>query len=137
MTDAEKREYLEQYQTAQRRIVGLTHELEKWQTIGTKVNNAIGGGGSGSNVKSSKVEMAAVNVGDILKKIQVEINTAAEIRDTVLDVINQRSKRLRYREILKMYFVNGMSVPELAKELKKGNRTITNAIAVAIKELDI
>lgn len=137
MTDKEKREYLEQYRTAQNRITGLSREMEKWQTIGTKVNNAIGAGGSGSNVKNSKVETAAVNVGDILHKIQIEINTALEVRDMVLDAINQRSKRLRHREILKLYFINGMNVLEIAKILKKSNKTISNAISVAIKELDI
>ena len=30
----QKRAYLKSYQNIQNRIVGLTHELEKWKTLG-------------------------------------------------------------------------------------------------------
>ena len=39
--------YLNQYQEAQRKIAGLTAEMEKWGCLATKVNQAYNLGGSG------------------------------------------------------------------------------------------
>lgn len=131
----QKRAYLKSYQSLQNRIVGLTNELEKWKTLGEKVNNAMGTGG-GSGNPSSKVEKSAVNATDILKKIQVEINTAEDQRQTVLDAIS-KGKKLRQREILRMHFVNGMSVAKIARRLGKEEKTVSNAITNALRDLDI
>lgn len=136
MTVQEKRTYLGEYQALQKHIAGLTHELEKWNTLGCKVNNAMGNGGSGSNVKSSKVEVSAVNVVDIIKDIQKDIDDALEKRENIKKAICT-SKKLRHREILQLHFVNGMSVSAIASEYKKEDKTIANSITAALKELEI
>lgn len=136
MTVQEKRTYLGEYQELQKHIVGLTHELEKWNTLGCKVNNAMGNGGSGSNVKSSKVEVSAVNMADIIQDIQKDINDAVEKREAIKKAI-RASKKLRHREVLQMHFVNGMSISAIASEYKKEDKTIANAITAALKELEI
>lgn len=133
----EKREYLREYQRVQSRIIGLTYEIEKWQSIGEKVNSAMSGAGAVGGNNSSKVENSAVNTTDILKVIQLEINSAKQQRDAILNTIRNKCKRMRHREILEMHFINGMSVSKIAKTLKKEEKTVANAITVALKELDI
>lgn len=132
----QKRVYLKSYQNIQNRIVGLTHELEKWKTLGEKVNNAMGTGGGSGKPSNSKVEKSAVNTTDILKKIQFEINAAENERQNVLDAIS-KGKKLRQREILQMHFVNGMSVSKIARRLGKEEKTVSNAITNALRDLDI
>ena len=77
-----------------------------------------------------------MNTTDILKKIQTEINTAEDQRQTVLDAIN-KGKKLRQREILRMHFVHGMSVAKIARKLGKEEKTVSNAITNALRDLDI
>ena len=132
-----KREYLSSYQQLQNRIIGLTHEIEKWKTIGEKVNNAIGGSCGSSSGNNSKVENSAVNTSDILKEIQVEINSALQQRDAILNTIRGKSRKMRHRELLEMHYINGMSTAKIAKILKKEEKTVQNAISKAVNELDI
>ena len=73
-----KREYMMRYQNAQNRIIGLTHEIEKWQGIAEKVNSAINNSGISACDNSSKVERGAINVADIITSIQIEINSKKE-----------------------------------------------------------
>lgn len=137
MTNQEKREYLMQYQDAQNRIIGLTHEIEKWESIALKVNGAINGSGVSSGDNSSKVERGAVNIADIIKSIQTEINSAKDVRDEILTTIRTKCRVMRYREVLEMYFINGMSVYSIAKALKKEEKSVHKIINAALKELDI
>lgn len=132
-----KREYLMQYQSAQNRIIGLTHEIEKWQGIAEKVNSAINNSGISACDNSSKVERGAINVVDIVKSIQTEINSAKDVRDEVLAAIHTKCGKMRHRELLEMRFVNGMSENEIAKINKKDVKSISKAITAAIKSMDI
>lgn len=136
MTIKEKRIYLNRYQHIQNRIFGLTNELEKWKAIGEKVNNAIGAGAGSGHGNNSKVEKSAVNTTEILKEIQAEIDKAEEERQLIIAAINHAAK-LRHREILKMYFVHGMSVEKIAHRLKKEEKTVSNAITNALRDLEI
>lgn len=132
-----KREYLMQYQSAQNRIIGLTHEIEKWQGIAEKVNSAMNNSGVSSGDNSSKVERGAVNVADIITSIQKEIDSAKQIRDEVFTTIQTKCGKMRHRELLEMRFVNGMSENEIAKINKKDVKSISKAITAAIKSMDI
>lgn len=132
-----KREYLSSYQQLQNRIIGLTHEIEKWKTIGEKVNSAISGAGGSSSGNNSKVENSAVNTSDILKEIQLEINSALQQRDAILNTIRGKSSKMRHRELLEMHYINGMSTSKIAKILKKEEKTVQNSISKAVNELDI
>ncbi len=133
----EKRQYLGEYQRIQNRIIGFTHEIEKWKSIGEKVNSALNTSGVNSGDNSSKVERSAVNTADIIRDIQKNIKSAKKQRDDIITTINEKSRKMRHRELLTMHFVNGMSVSKIAKQLKKEDKTVANAITVALKELDI
>ena len=137
MTNKEKRDYLMHYQNLQNRIIGLTHEIEKWESIASKVNSAINGSGVSSGDNSSKVERGAVNVADIINSIQTEINSAKDVREEILNTIRTKCRVMRYREVLEMYFINGMSVYSIAKVLKKEEKSVHKIINAALKELDI
>ena len=132
-----KREYLMHYQSAQKRIIGLTHEIEKWQGIAEKVNSALNNYGISSSDNGSKVERGAVNVADIITSIQKEIDSARQIRDEVFTTIQTKCGKMRHRELLEMRFVNGMSENEIAKINKKDVKSISKAITAAIKSMDI
>ena len=133
----EKREYLMLYQNAQNRIIGLTHEIEKWQGIAEKVNSSMNNSGVSAGDNSSKVEIGAINVVDIVKSIQIEINSAKDVREEVLAAIHTKCGKMRHRELLEMRFVNGMSEREIAKINKKDVKSISKAITAAIKSMDI
>ena len=132
-----KREYMMRYQNAQNRIIGLTHEIEKWQGIAAKVNSAINNSGISACDNSSKVERGAINVADIITSIQIEINSAKDVREEVLAAIHTKCGKMRHRELLEMRFVNGMSDYEIAKINKKDVKSISKAITAAIKSMDI
>ena len=132
-----KREYLRSYQQLQNRIIGLTHEIEKWKNIGEKVNSEISGAGGCSSGNNSKVENSAVNTSDIITEIQLEINSALQQRDAILNTIRWKSLKMRHRELLEMHYINGMSTSKIAKILKKEEKTVQNAISKAVNELDI
>ena len=132
-----KREYLRSYQQLQNRIIGLTHDIEKWKTIGEKVNSAISGAGGCSSGNNSKVENSAVNTSDIITEIQIEVNSALQQRDAILNTIRGKSLKMRHRELLEMHYINGMSTAKIAKVLKKEEKTVQNAISKAVNELDI
>lgn len=131
----EKKEYLNRYQAAQKRIIGLTHEVEKWQAIGERANSVIGIGG-GSNVKQSRVEVAGVNVADIIADIQKDIDAQRTVREEIKQIIG-KCWPLRYQEILTMRYVNGMSVADIARQEHKERKTIANMLTSALKKLDI
>lgn len=137
MTIREKRAYLNGYKKMQTRIIGLTNELERWQNIATKVNNAMDITGVRGGGNDSKVERASVKTMDILADIRNDIIDAKKMRDHIIDTINRKSRKMRHRELLMMHFINGMSVPKIAKTLNKENKSVANAIAVAIRDLNI
>lgn len=136
MTVEEKKQYLGRYRDLQNEIAGLTAEIEKWQTIGEKVNNALGIGG-GSNLKQSKVEKSAVNVADIIADIQADIDKAREKRQEIEKAIDSGCKWFRHKEILKMRYINGLSVSKIARMLHKEDKTVSNMISSAIKDMKI
>ena len=137
MTIKEKREFLSEYRNIQGRIAGLTNEITKWKTIGEKVNSAMSATGVMGGDNTSKVERSAVNTSDIIRDIQKEIDAALEQRRAIIDAVQTKCKRMRYREVLEMHFINGMSIQKMARTYGKEDKTISNMITVAIKELNI
>jgi hypothetical protein len=137
LTVKEKREFLGEYQRIQNRIVGLTFEIEKWKSIGDKVNSAMDASGVHGGGNSSKVERSAVNTSDILADIQKDVNKAKKQRADIITIINEKSRKMRHRELLTMHFINGMSARQIAKQYKKEYKTVENAITVALKEMDM
>ena len=131
-----KKMYLNQYQEAQRKIAGLTAEMEKWGCIATKVNQAYDITGSGKVKGSSKTEMGAINISSILAKINAEIKDAETVRQSVKEAVKKVQKK-RYRELLEMRYINGLTPHEISDLYEKDERSIRRSINHAIDELDI
>lgn len=136
MNYKEKRAFLESYQRAKRRTLSLLNESEQWTDIGQRINQQYSAAPS-SGRGDSKPEKASVNVVDILRQVELELSTAEEERSNITNAIESKSGKLRHREILKMRFINGMSINKMAHLLKKDTKTISNAINAAIHDLDI
>ena len=131
-----KKMYLNQYQEAQRKIAGLTAEMEKWGCLATKVNQAYDITGSGNVKGSSKTEMGAINISSILAKINAEIKDAETVRQSVKEAVKKVQKK-RYRELLEMRYINGLTPHEISDLYEKDERSIRRTINHAIETLDI
>ena len=131
-----KKIFLQQYQDAQKRIYALTEEMEKWGCIATKVNQEYDITGSGNVKGSSKTEMGAINISSILAKINAEIKDAEIVRQSVKDAVKKVQKK-RYRELLEMRYINGLTPHEISDLYEKDERSIRRSINHAIDELDI
>ena len=131
-----KKIFLQQYQDAQKRIYALTEEMEKWGCIATKVNQAYDITGCGNGKGSSKTEMGAINISSILAKINAEIKDAEIVRQSVKDAVKKVQKK-RYRELLEMRYINGLTPHEISDLYEKDERSIRRSINHAIDELDI
>lgn len=131
-----KKMYLNQYQEAQRKIAGLTAEMEKWGCLATKVNQAYDITGSGNVKGSSKTEMGAINISSILAKINSEIKDAETVRQSVKEAVKKVQKK-RYRELLEMRYINGLTPHEISDLYEKDERSIRRTLNHAIETLDI
>ena len=136
-TDTEyqrKKELLNSYQDLQRQVVGLSHELTKWGALGTKIAQSYeqGFGASGD----SKPELGGTGLADIRFKIERELRKAIKCRDEVENLVKKAQKK-RYRDLLTLHFINGMSVKDIADFYEKESCTIRKVLSNAIKELDI
>ena len=131
-----KKEFLESYIVLQRKIGGLTHELSKWGSIGTKITSGYNDGLGGSSV-GSKTELAGVGLSEVRKEIEMCLNEAVREREKVIEAINH-CQRLRHRELLTLKYVNGFSNGKIAEMLgKKEDGTIYKAVNNAINAMDI
>lgn len=130
-----KKEYLAQYQSTQKQIKGLIREIEQWQTIAENASAAISGGGGGKS-NTSRVETGAINVMDMIRQIQDDIDKLAPIRPEIKAKI-ESCKSYRHREILTYRYINGMTINAIARQEKKEPKTIVNLINAAVKKIEI
>ena len=131
-----KKIFFQHYQDAQKRIYALTEEMEKWGCIATKVNQAYDITGCGNGKGSSKAETGAVNIASILAKINAEIKDAETVRQSVKEAVKKVQKK-RYRELLEMRYINGLTPHEISDLYEKDERSIRRTINHAIETLDI
>lgn len=130
-----KKEYLAQYQSTQKQIKGLIREIEQWQTMAENASAAISGGGGGKS-NTSMVETGAINVMDIIRQIQDDIDKLAPIRPEIKAKI-ESCKSYRHREILTYRYINGMTINAIARQERKEPKTIVNLINAAVKKIEI
>lgn len=137
MTYKEKVAYLESYQSILLRIDGLSHELQKWEDIAVRINqnySPVPFTGSGNN---SKVEGAAVNAANISHVIYLDLISAIQARDSIKRVINERCKKLRYRELIEAHYIHGLSMGKIARNQKREYQATWKMMKSAIDSLDI
>lgn len=113
MTYKEKKETLESYNSAMRRIVCLQRELEQWHTIATGITQKLSPVIVNTNENNSKVENCAIKCAEIEKAICSEIAQAEQDRNRVSKIINNVND-IRKRDLLTMRYINNVSVRKIA-----------------------
>lgn len=133
----QKIDYLSRYQNCMQKIVGLDHERVRWESVKNSLAHGCDVCGVKGSNKTSRQETAVVRIVDIIAQIDVETEKAMRLRDDIRVAIKEHSKRLRYAEILELYYIHGVSKRTLATRWGKDIKTIHNALSRAIHELDI
>lgn len=135
MNYAEKVEFLKSYYFAGLRIAGLQAEKQKWKDYGVdiaqKYSPAPASGGS-----DGKVGKSATNTLSVKQQIDIELQTAAQVRESVKNAIESVKNR-RYRIVLYMRHISCMSFGDIATELDKTERDIYNVYKKAVNELEL
>lgn len=128
--------YLRQYLNSQNRILGHLYELEKWETIGTKITQNYGDRIPARGENQSKIESSGINMAILSKDIQKEIATALNLRDEVYQTISKAPTKRHCREILTMKFINGLSNRKIAILLDRDERSIRRMIRNAVLSIE-
>lgn len=128
--------FLKRYQELQKEIIGYTYELEKWGSIGTAINQKYQEGFGSSGENHSKPELSGVNLGDLTAQIQADIDRCKEERDNIKKAVEKVRKK-RYRDVLRLKFINGMSHREIAELIEKNERSVYRVIKKAVEYLEI
>lgn len=136
MTYKEKKEELEKYISATRRIACLQSEYEQWQTIATSITQKLSPVIVNTNDVNSRVERCGIKCVEIEKQILEDMSVAEYERQRVQDIINT-IRDSRKREILTMRFVNGASVRKIAILYDADENSIYKQIRRAISRLDL
>lgn len=136
MTYRQKKTFLESYLANARRIKALTYEIERWETLATGITQKLKQDVVSGGAVDSKIENYAIKIVELENQLQLEINAAMQTRDETLYIIS-KAKNYRYRELLELRYVNGLSVRRIAREMEKTEDNIYKLIRLAIKTLDI
>jgi DNA-directed RNA polymerase specialized sigma24 family protein len=133
MTYQEKVDFLETYQEYTLKLYGLTREAQMWREIaaGTSSNND---GMPGSHAVSKKVQDATVRAADLVNIINKEIETAKAKREAVRELI-KTVPNTRYRLLMEMHYINGLSVADISRKNDKGEKWIREMLKKAVNSI--
>ena len=137
MTIREKKHFLSGYIRAQNAIEGDLEEMERWMTIGTKVNQTYSFATVAGGDTKSKVERAAVEIQTIIEGISEDIARAEEQKKAVICAINAKCRYQRQREMLLYRYVKRLSDARIAVILGKDVKTVQRCINQAIRDIDL
>ncbi len=132
-----KKEYLKGYLNLNNKIVSLQTEYERWETIGTKVTPTLSHAPGGHGDNQSKVERASIEMARLKNELAEEIENATQKRDKIVRDINNHSPKVRHAQLLIWRYVNGMTLPQIARMIGKDERTVWNLINTAIRCLEL
>lgn len=136
MTYKEKKDRLESYTRAMRRIEGLEIELEKWQTIATGITQKLSPVIVNTNENNSKVERCAIKCAEIQSLIDEEI-CQAEYEREMARVLIENIKDSRKRELLVLRYINGATVRQIAIIYDTDENNIYKQLRRTIQRIDL
>lgn len=136
MTYNEKKECLEAYNAAMRRIVCLQRELDQWHTIATSVTQKISPVIVNTNENNSRVENCAIKCAEIEQVIMREIEEAENSRSRVSGII-ENVRDTRKKDLLTMRYINNVSVKKIAILYDADVNSIYKQLRRTITKLDI
>lgn len=133
MTYENKIELLESYREHTMRLYGLAQEAEQWRQIAESTSANNDGMPKGSET-GKKVQNAAIKAADIVAIINKEIEEAKTKREAVKELI-KTSPNPRYRLLLEMHYINGLSVADISRQNDKGEKWIREMLKKAVNSI--
>lgn len=133
MTYENKIELLESYREHTMHLYGLAQEAEQWRSIAESTASNNDGMPRGSDT-GQKVQNAAIKAADIVAQINSEIEDAKIKREAVRDFI-KTSPNPRYRLLLEMHYINGLSVADISRQNDKGEKWIREMLKKAVNSI--
>ena len=133
MTYENKIELLESYREHTMHLYGLAQEAEQWRSIAESTASNNDGMPKGSET-GQKVQNAAIKAADIVALINREIEEVKTKREAVKDLINTVNNP-RYRLLLEMHYINGLSVADIAAQNDKGEKWIREMLKKAVNAI--
>ena len=139
MTEKEKNEikkaWLSGYRESMNRIKALSEELQRWKDIAERVNQSLNPAPP-SGAGTDKIRREAVMIADLQRSIVEEICIAERKRAERIKAI-EAVRNTRYRTVLRMYYISGMSFFKISCILGKSERNIQDIHKKAIKQVKI
>ena len=131
----EKVEFLKSYYFAGLRIKGLQEEKQHWKDYGVDIAQKYSPAPA-SVCGDGKISKSATNTLSVEDQINIELKTAAQIRESVKNAIESVKNR-RYRIVLYMHHISCMSFADIATKLDKTERNVYNVYKKAVNDLEI
>lgn len=135
MTYREKKSFLASYIRAENALRASLEEYERWETIGTKVNQVLSATPGAGGDSCGKVERAAMEMASIMEGIEADISSAKRTKQEILDAINT-IPQLRYRDILKYRYICRLSNEKIAEMIGKDVKTLEKVMRSAIHQFN-
>lgn len=133
MTYQEKVDFLRMYNDNSVRIYGLSQEAERWRQIATSIG-ASSDGLPHRTPAGGRIENAAAHAADIVREIELDIETARAEREQVKDIISTASRR--QRNLLELHYINGVSPFNIANQYGKSEKWIRQMLKDAVNNLN-
>lgn len=126
---------LESYRELYARCEGLAAELQQWTDLGVRINQRYDvQGGHGGDV-NSKVETSSLETAEICRKIDLELRSAINCRESVKRLLKSPKKDY-HKLVLELRYINGLPIWRIARILRKSEETIKGVIKSAINSID-
>lgn len=128
-----KKAWLREYRLSMERARSLSEELRRWKDIAEKATQSFDPVPTGGGV-SDRVGNAAAMIADIEREIEQEIAFAKDARKERVRAINA-VQNPRYRMVLRMYYIAGMSFYKISCVLGKSERNIQDIHRKAVEQI--
>lgn len=130
------KEYLLQYTDLARQIVNKAEEIQRLETLVTKVNTPTD---SSDRVKSSgnqdKMADAVCKIADLQTELQADITRMADLQDEIKQTISKVSNT-EHRDVLYKRYILNMTWERIAVELNVSYRHTTRLHGIALQEVE-
>lgn len=134
MTYEDKADFLRLYRDNTVRLAGLALEAERWTQIACSIGLNVSEGSRGSG-GSDKLSNAATNAVAIIQEIEQSIDAARAEREQIARIIQSAPRRRR--QLLELYYINGMAAGEIADQYGKSEKWIRQMLHDAVDGLKI
>lgn len=136
MSEKEKIKYLSQYRNLCYKIRGNSEEIERLTALATNITQTLSLTPVNHNSQSAKMENPAMHIVEIIDQLKEETRILQKERNHVLSLID-KVRNPRYKMILTMWYVNGLSAREIANILDKTEQNIYKVRRNAIAEIEL